>query len=277
MNKTKCPLFKAALIAMTMALAPAAMAQQAAPKQAPALPGIIQLKSGAEVKGAVRWMPQARKYTISIRKGEQTLTQDIALADVAKVTVPKPEKLDAAIAAVKAGRGAQVAPLLEAITRQYAMLGWDEPAARWLAKAKLDSGDAAGALAICEAIVKVKPTAAYLGEIAPTYWAALLKTDKKAELTKLLGKAIANGSEEDSAAALVLRGDILMEEKKPFDALKDGYLRTVLLYERCHEVQPEALYKAAKAFEALSKNADAQKMRDQLRKRYPKSEYAGKL
>ncbi|MBR3085503.1 MAG: hypothetical protein IKH04_03780 [Kiritimatiellae bacterium] len=277
MNKTKCQLFKAALIAMTMALAPAATAQQAAPRQAPALPGIIQLKSGAEVKGAIRWMPQARKYTISIRKGEQTLTQDIALADVAKVTVQKPERLDALIAAVKAGKGAQAAPHLEAIARQYAMLGWDEPATRWLAKAKLDSGDAAGALALCEAIVKVKPAAAYLGEIAPIYWAALRKTDKKAELTKLLGKAIANGGEEDSAAALIIRGDLLMDEKKPFDALKDGYLRTVLLYERCHEVQPEALYKAAKAFEALSKNADAQKMRDQLRKRYPKSEYAGKL
>lgn len=276
MNKAKNTFFKIALALAVLAAFPAA-AQQAAKPQSPAFPGVVQLKSGAEVKGAIRWMPQARKYVVSMRKGEQTISQDIAVNDVLKVQVPKPEKLDAAVNAVKAGKSSAAVPVLESIVRQYAMLGWDEPAARWLAKAKLDTGDAAAAIAICEGIIKTKPSAAYIGEVAPTYWAALLKTDKKAKLNDLLVKAISNGDENASAAALVMRGDILMEQKEPFNALKDGYLRAVLLYERSAEVQPEALYKAAKAFEALSKNADAQKMRDQLRKRYPKSEWAAKL
>jgi TolA-binding protein len=276
MNKAKNNLLKIALALAFLAVCPA-MAQQAAKPQSPALPGVVTMKNGAEVKGAIRWMPQGRKYVVSMRKGEQTISQDIPASDVARVQVAKPEKLDAAIAAVKAGKSSAAVPVLESIVKQYAMLGWDEPAARWLAKAKLDTGDAEAAMAICEGIIKVKPSAAYVGEVAPTYWAALLKTDKKAKLNELLVKAIANGDEDASAAALVMRGDILMEQKEPFNALKDGYLRAVLLYERSTEVQPEALYKAAKAFEQLSKNADAQKMRDQLRKRYPRSEWAGKL
>lgn len=266
-----------ALAAMLVAGMMPAMAQQANKGAPQAMPGIVKMKNGAEIKGAVRWMPQGRKYIVARRQGEQTITMDVDLDEVMSVMVQKPEKLDVAIAAVKAGRSQQAIPVLEDIVKRYAMLNWDEPAARYLAKAKLDTGDAAAAIAICEGIIKTKPAAAYLGDVAPTYWEALLKTDKKAKLKELLVKAIANGDANDSAAALVMRGNILMEEKEPFNALKDGYLRAVLLYERCVEVQPEALYRAAKAFEALSKNAEAQKMRDQLRKRFPKSEFASKI
>ncbi|MBP5544693.1 MAG: hypothetical protein ILM98_11495 [Kiritimatiellae bacterium] len=274
MNTRKSILALTALaVGLAMFAAPAT-AQQA---QQSGMPGIITLKSGAEVKGTIRWMPQGRKFVVTRRQGEQTTSFDVALADMASVKVAKPEKLDAAINAVRAGKSSAAIPVLEDIVKRYAMLGWDEPAARWLARAKLDTGDAAAAIAICEGIIKTKPAAAYIGEVAPTYWAALLKTDKSAKVKELLVKAIANGDANDSAAALVMRGDILMEEKEPFNALKDGYLRAVLLYENCREVQPEALYKAAKAFEALSKNADANKMRDQLRKRYPKSEWANKI
>lgn len=276
MNKAKRNIVTLLVAAFAFAATPI-LAQQPAAKQPPAMRGKIILKSGAVAEGAIRWMPQARKYVVAMRKGEQTISQDIAVNDVASVQVAKPEKLDAAINAVKAGKSSAAVPVLEAIVKQYAMLGWDEPAARYLAKAKLDTGDAAKAIEICEGIIKTKPTAAYIGDVAPIYWAALLKTDKKAKLGELIGKAISQGDENASAAALVMRGDILMEQKDAFNALKDGYLRAILLYEKCHDVQPEALFKAAKAFEQLSKNADAQKMRDQLRKRYPRSEYANKL
>lgn len=281
MNKTNSSLFAiaiAAALALTAAMPAAAQQQQAKPAAPAAFPGVITLKNDSQVKGAIRWMPQGRKYIVMQRRQDgQTLSTDVAADDVAKVEVAKPEKLDAAIKAIEAGRAAAAVPVLEDIVKRYAMLGWDEPAARYLAKAKLDTGDIASVIKISEAIIKGNPSAAYVGDLAPIYWAGLLKTGKRDKLEELLAKAVANGDQNASAAALVMRGDILMEDKQPFDALKDGYLRAVLLYERCHEVQPEALYKAAKAFEALSKNADAQKMRDQLRKRYPKSEWAGKL
>ena len=58
---------------------------------------------------------------------------------------------------------------------------------------------------------------------------------------------------------------------------KDGYLRVVILYENVKEIQPEALYKAAKAFDALNQNANAERMRTKLRTKYAQSEYARKL
>ena len=74
-----------------------------------------------------------------------------------------------------------------------------------------------------------------------------------------------------------MRGDMLMESKQPRDALKDGYLRVVILYENVRSVQPEALYKAAKAFEAIHQNPNAEKMRSILRTKYASSEYARKI
>ena len=280
MNKTKSPILSLAVAAAVAfaATLPAMAQQQQAKAQPAAFPGTITLKNESQVKGAIRWMPQGRKYIVMQRRQDgQTLSTDVAADDVAKVEVAKPDKLDAAIKAIESGRASAAVPILEDIVKRYAMLGWDEKAAPYLAKAKLDTGDTDTAIKSCEAIIKGNPSAAYVGNLAPIYWAGLLKTGKRDKLEELLAKAVANGDQNASAAALVMRGDILMEDKQPFDALKDGYLRAVLLYERCHDVQPEALYKAAKAFEALSKNADAQKMREQLRKRYPKSEWAGKL
>ena len=74
-----------------------------------------------------------------------------------------------------------------------------------------------------------------------------------------------------------MRGDMLMERKQPRDALKDGYLRAVVLYEGVRAVQPEALFKAAKAFEALQQNPNAEKMRTILRTKYPGSEWAKRI
>ncbi|MBR0056236.1 MAG: tetratricopeptide repeat protein [Kiritimatiellae bacterium] len=261
-----------------IALSPAAAQQPAAKAAQPAaIPGTLTLKNGAEVTGYIRWLPQARKYVVAKGQGAQAVSQDVPASDVAGVKVNKPDRLDAAINLVKTGAPQKAIPLLEEIVKRYAKLGWDEQAGRWLARARLDTGDTSAALQICEAFVKARPAAAYLGDIAPIYWSALLKANRADDVKKLLVRAIANGSANDSAAALVMRGDILMEEKEPFNALKDGYLRTVLLYENCHDVQPEALYKAAKAFEALSRNAEAQKLREKLLKRYPRSEFAGKI
>lgn len=278
MNTTRTRIIAfAAVAALTIGLAPqAALAQQAAAPKA--FPGRITRTDGQQLQGSIRWMPQGRRYVVSVRRPDgQTIDTPVPAGEVRKVEVPKPEKLDAAIRAVQAGKGSAAIPVLEQIVSQYAMMGWDEPAARYLAKARIDAGDAAGAIKICEDIIKAKPSAAYLGDVAPIYWQALLKTDKQAKLNELITKAISNGDRAASAAALVMRGDILMEQKQPMEALKDGYLRAVILYENVREVQPEALFKAAKAFEAVSQNARAEKMRSTLRAKYPKSEYAAKL
>lgn len=278
MNTSKTRIFTAiAAVAFALGMAGEAFAQAAAPA-VKSMPGRITRKDGTQIQGNIRWMAQGRKYVVSQqRKDGQSISTDVMLSEVARVETPKPEKFDAAARAVQAGKASAAIPVLEQIVAQYAMLGWDEPATRYLAQAKLAAGDAAGAIKLCEGIIASKPDAAFLGEMAPVYWQALLKTDKTAKLGDLISKAIANGDRQASAAALIMRGDILMEKKEPLNALKDGYLRTVVLYENVRSVQPEALYKAAKAFEALSQNGNAEKLRTVLRTKYAQSEYAKML
>lgn len=267
-----------ATVALTMAVfAPDALAQAQKPAQAQ-MQGRITRSDGQQFTGLIRYVPTGRKYIVTqSRKDGTAIATDINLSEVAKVETAKPAKLDAAINAVQAGNSKAAIPVLEQIVTQYAFLGWDEPAARYLAKAKINVGQPEDAIKLCEGIIKAKPKAAYIGEIAPIYWEALLKTDKKAKLQELIAKAIATGDRAASASALIMRGDILMEQKETLNALKDGYLRVVILYENVRQVQPEALFKAAKAFEALSQTSNAEKLRDVLRTKYAKSEWTAKL
>ena len=240
--------------------------------------GKIQTKDKKVVAGKIRWFPAKKVYTVvQVGAGGQTREIELTPDQVARIAVPKPAKYDAAVAAVRSGKAAAAVPVLQEIVKTYAMLEWDEKAARYLAEAQLASGDGPGAVATCESLIKAKPSVAYIGDVAPVYWQALLKTGKTAKLGDLITKAIAEGSREASAAALIMRGDMLMEKKETLNALKDGYLRVVILYENVKEVQPEALYKAAKAFDALNQNANAERMRSTLRTKYSQSEYARKL
>ena len=257
-----------ALLAL-LASAPLANAQ---------IEGKVQTKDKRVVSGKIRWFPAKKVYTIvQVGQNGQTRELELTLDQVARIAVPKPAKLDAAIAAVRSGKAAAAVPVLQEIVKTYAMLEWDEKAARYLAEAQLASGDAPGAVTTCESLIKAKPSIAYLGDVAPVYWQALLKTGKTGKLGDLITKAIAEGDRGASAAALVMRGDMLMDKKEYINALKDGYLRVVILYENVKDVQPEALYKAAKAFDALNQNANAERMRTTLRTKYSQSEYARKL
>ena len=257
-----------ALLAL-LASAPLANAQ---------IDGRIQTKDRKVVTGKIRWYAAKKVYTVTqVGSGGQTREIELTPDQVARILVPEPAKLKPAIAAVRSGKASAAVPVLQEIVKTYAMLEWDEKAAQYLAEAQLASGDGPGAVATCESLIKAKPSVAYIGDLAPVYWQALLKTGKTAKLGDLITKAIAEGGREASAAALIMRGDMLMEKKETMNALKDGYLRVVILYENVTSVQPEALYKAAKAFDALNQNANAERMRTTLRTKYSQSEYARKL
>ena len=269
-NMKKIRLFAGLFLAVAMCT-PALFAQGQ-------IPAKLTLKDGRSVQGKVRWMPLQKKYVVTRSlKGGQSTTIELPLAQVKHVEAPKPPKLVPAIKAVKAGKGAAAIPILQDIVKNYAMLRWDEPAAQYLAEAQLAAGDAVGAVKTCEGLINVKEELAYIGDVAPTYWQALLKTGKTAKLGALISKAISQGDPSVSAHALIMRGDMLMEKREALNALKDGYLRVVVLYGNVKDVQPEALYKGAKAFESLSQNANAEKLRSELRSKYPRSSYAKKL
>ena len=220
------------------------------------------------VSGDVKWHARDKKYVIE--KGK--VTKEFKLADVTALDIPKPAGYDKAVQMVEGGQGTAAIGTLTKIVADYRMLQWDKPAGRYLALAYLASGNAQKALAACEPIVAETKEAAWSGDLAAAYWQALLKLGKTEQLEKLLKKAATSGDRASSAAALVMRGDIVVsssndapEELKK--ALRDGYLRVVLMYQdpECRRERGEAMLKAAACFDKLGQSARAENLRSQAK------------
>jgi TolA-binding protein len=245
------------------------------------VPGSVLTTEGKTFTGAIRWKAVARKYVVTITTtgGAQT-EMELAPEQVSKVAITRPRGLDEAVQAVQAGKGDAAIATLDKIAQDYAMLQWDEPAARWLAEAYMQKGEAANAAKACERIVALRPEAGYLGEMAVIYWQALLKSDKAAKLEGLLDEAVKSGQRDAAANALILRGDMILkrgDSKENLEAaLRDGYLRVITLFRAVRSAQPEALYKTAKCLEKLGQTARAGEQMDLLRKDFAASEWARK-
>lgn len=261
----------------TVALAVSMLVAGAALGQAQKVLGTIHT-SGAEFKGELKWKPREKAYAVIMDNGAREV--EVALADVVDIKIPKPKALTDAEKQVRENPGAAI-PELEKIAAAYLMLVWDKPATRHLAEAHLKANDAEKAARVCEAIIKPSPEDAYLGEVAPIYWQALMRTGKKGRAEELIAKAIKSGDRTASAFALIMRGDLIRDEgdtnENAKKALKDGYLRVITLYERERAARPEALYKAAKCFEKTGQTDRADKFRTELKRDFAGSEWSSKL
>jgi tetratricopeptide (TPR) repeat protein len=218
--------------------------------------------------GDVKWHARDKKYVI--QKGN--ITKEFKLADVTSLDIPKPQGFDKAVQQVEAGQGSAAIAILAKIVSEYRMLQWDKPAGRYLALAHLAAGNAQKAYEACSPIIAEDKTAAYSGDLASAYWQALMKLGKTEQLEKLLKDAATKGNRQSSAAALVMRGDMVVagsndapEELKR--ALRDGYLRVVLMYQDadCTRERGEAMLKAAQCFDKLGQSARAENLRAQAK------------
>ena len=240
--------------------------------------GTIVTTEDRRIEGTLKWKAREKAYGVVAKGGNVDL--EMALANIKEVVVPRPRELDAAIANIQQGNAALAVPVLEKLSTDYLMLQWDTVATRYLAEAYLKSGEADKALRVCEKVISANPEAAYLGEMAPAYWQALLKQDRLSKVEELMAKAIKSGDRSSSAAALVMRGDVILTTGETAEvtkkALRDGYLRVVTLYKSERAVLPEALYKAAKCFEKLGQSSRADQMRTTLKNEFGSSEWARK-
>ena len=224
--------------------------------------------SAESFSGDVKWHARDKKYVVE--KGK--ITKEFKLADVIDVEFAKPAGFDKAVQMVEGGQGAAAIPVLSKIVSEYRMLKWDKPAGRYLAMAHLAAGNAQKAYEACQPIVAEDKAAAYTGDLAAAYWQALLKLGKNDQLEGLLKKAAASGDRPASAAALVMRGDIIVtaSNDKPEElrrALTDGYLRVVLMYQDapCARERAEACLKAAQCFDKLGQSGRAEQLRAQAK------------
>ncbi|MBP5228028.1 MAG: tetratricopeptide repeat protein [Kiritimatiellae bacterium] len=259
---------------MTMALAAlftagAAMAQ---------IQATIITPEGRRIEGSVRWKPGEKKYAVTQKGKNVEMAMDPA--NVKDIEVARPNELVAAIDKVRQGDAASAIPMLEKVAKDYLMLKWDRVATRYLAEANLKDGNYEKAISVCETIIRSDPKAAYLGDMAPCYWQALLKKGKTSTVEDLLAQAIKSGDRAASAYAQIMRGDVILLGGDTADnakkALRDGYLRVITLYKAVRDAQPEALYKAAKCFDKLGQSSRADQMRTQLKSEFAASEWAKK-
>ena len=236
-----------------------------------AIQGTISTESES-LTGEIKWQNRKKQYVVSVKKGSTTVDMERKLEDVVSLDIPKPAGFDKAVEMVENGQGAAAIAVLSKIVSDYRMLKWDKPAGRYLAMAHLAAGNAQKAYDACQAIVSEDKSAAYSGDLAAAYWQALLKLGKNEQLEGLLKKASAAGDRQSSAAALVMRGDIIVagSNDKPDElrrALRDGYLRVVLMYQDapCARERAEACLKAAQCFDKLGQSARAEQLRAQAK------------
>lgn len=233
-----------------------------------AIQGTLTPDGGAAVKGDIRWKAASKVYTVSAKKGATMVESQFKPSEVAELDIPQPAGLEKAIEQVQSGQGSAAIPMLSKIAAEYKMLVWDKPAARYLVDAYLAAGNASKAEEVARGIIADDKDAAFQGEFAPSYWQVLLKQGKLSQLENLLKKAASSGDRASSAAALNMRGDIILvqggDSADTYNkALTDAYLRVALMYrdEACREQCAIALNKAAQCFDKMGQASRAEDMR----------------
>lgn len=237
-------------------------------------PARILMKNGGQTDGNVRYLAARRSFEIS----DGRVTRTVPASDVDRIILARqPEGLQQAVAAVNRGDYQSPINTLQKIVDSYTMLGPDIIASQALALAYLRTSRTKEALKLCEDLQKTNPDALKSGGFAKVYWDALLAEGRTSTLRTSLRTAIETGNRDVAAAAQVVRGDLEMQANNPRNALLDGYLRTILLFQDIAEIQPEALYKAIKAHEALNEVSYAERWRKRLLANYATSEFAAKI
>lgn len=231
-------------------------------------------RDGGRASGDVRYLASSKVYEVRAKN----ITKQFKVAEVVRVVLKtEPAQLRSAVSDVNKGSySSAIAPLKKIVTG-YEMFGPDVVAAQYLAMAYVNLNKASDAVRVCKGVLSSNPKAMNDPQFAGVYWDALLQDKKFATLSRMLDESIQKGSHEVAAVALVKRGDVYMAKGETKKALRDGYLRTILMFQDVKDIQPEALYKAIKAHQAINQHPYAEKWRKRLLAGYPTSTYAKKL
>lgn len=239
-----------------------------------AIQGTISTATDSK-RGDIKWQARAKKYTVTVKtKGGAPVEMEFKASDVTGLDIPKPAGYDKAVEAVQRGQGASAIGTLTKIVNDYKMLQWDRPAGRYLVEAHIAVGNAQKAYEIATSIIADDKKAAFMGDLAPAYWQALLKLGKTQQLQNCLKRAATSNDRVASAEAVLMRGDVIIAEggESPAvfrQALGDSYLRVALMYSdpACRDVCADAKLKAAKCFDKLGMAARAEQFRAEARAR----------
>jgi len=231
---------------------------------------VLTKHNGQKIRGVTRWKGSQGVYVVMTPK---RVVMQVSGKDVREARPVRPPKgLSAAIKNVKTGSPARAISTLKSIMKNYKRLYYDSVAAQWLAEAYYKNNQADEAIRAVDNLMRGGGKMS--GRLMELYCEALRKAKKYEKLKLMLTQMIETGSRSAAAIAQIKRGDIDMDRGDVNTALVDGYLRTIVLFRDIKEAQPEALYKAMKAFKAKGQHSHAEKMRKKLLAEYPKSSYS---
>jgi tetratricopeptide (TPR) repeat protein len=246
--------------------------------------GTIVNQEDKVFKGLISYKAGSKSYQVRIQTASGSSVQlEVAQNKVKSLTIDRePEGLRVGMQQVRRGEWAAAISNLDLIASEYNMMQYDLPASRGLAFAYLQDGKAAQAIRVCERMIDRRPEEAVAGETASIYLQALLTEGRNSKLEDLLNKVAAAGTVDSLARVNVIRGEMLRKQNKPKEALRDGYLRTVVLYRSwrdpaVREARAEALFKAAQCFDELGQVAPAGRMRTACLGEHPESVWARRL
>ena len=247
--------------------------------------GVIVNTDGKQFRGVVRWKSLSKVYVVKSGAGGAAgaaIELEVPLSSVKSISVAEPAELRPAIQLVRDGKFQPAIAALDPLAQDYAMLQWDVVATRWLADAYIHDGKPEQAVRACERVTEKRPDAAVSGELSSTYWQALLAAGRNNKLDELLEAAGKSGAPDGQARANVMRGEVLRKQGKSKDALRDGYLQTVVLFRgwpdpAVRDARAEALFKAAQCFDDLGMIAPASKMRTLCLNEHAESDWARRL
>lgn len=141
---------------------------------------------------------------------------------------------------------------------------------RFLGKSRLQTGDAAGALPAIEHALKVETDPAWKADGLADKANALLALEKFDEANTAVEEGLAMRPEGRIGALLhMARGDILLAQNKPADAVRSYILPVRLMDDNDRSVRPLALHKLILGLEAAGQKPDAEKYRQELQQKYP--------
>jgi tetratricopeptide (TPR) repeat protein len=221
---------------------------------------------------SIVWVGSENVYSVETATG---VKMPIEKSKVDHVEVPKPPAWDKAVQAFNGGDLAGAITAFEGIVTSYQMLGWDNKARDYLGAAYSKKKDFKKAAEVYKKLFATASPSEITSATQKRYWEALSANNDYTALQKEIDNDIATGSRENAAAAHVARGDMFKKQGKNFEALMD-YLKTVILFQKVDEVQPEALYKTAQCLEEM-RDQRADSFKKKLVDDYPGSEWAAKL
>jgi tetratricopeptide (TPR) repeat protein len=139
---------------------------------------------------------------------------------------------------------------------------------RYLAKARLETGDAQGALTAASNVLAVEDNPAWKADGLLDSARALLALDRPAEARKAADDAMTLRPQGRTSAALrILTGDLEMKANDPKKASAE-YLVVVNFHDD-KELKPIALWKLVNALETQGDKTEAEKYRLQLKTTFP--------